>query len=226
MGNETLGLRYRDIFNISDKPIHILGCGAVGSNAALALVRMGGNRFILYDMDEVSDENIGVSAYLPEHIKKTKVEALADMLKTIEPDIEVESRHGEFTVAGFKPRGDDHVLVSFDSMETRMEVAKAVCNFSVSLFVDSRMGAETLQMYSFENPTLEQYKAYWYPDKDADEEPCTRKATFYCAVVAGAYAASMVRKSIMNQPIAESLILDLMTFASTPYYRRDGDEDK
>ena len=36
--------------NLGDFVFHILGCGAIGSFAALQIARMGATRFCLYDM--------------------------------------------------------------------------------------------------------------------------------------------------------------------------------
>ena len=47
--------------NLHEYNFHILGCGAIGSSAANQLVRAGATNFLLYDMDVVATENIGVS---------------------------------------------------------------------------------------------------------------------------------------------------------------------
>ena len=62
---------------------HILGCGAIGSSAAIQLARMGGVYFHLYDRDTVEDVNIGVSQYLEKDINKEKVDALKGHLLSI-----------------------------------------------------------------------------------------------------------------------------------------------
>ena len=50
-----IGQRYEGIVNnFDDYAYHILGCGAIGSSAALQLVRMGAKCIKLYDRDIVS----------------------------------------------------------------------------------------------------------------------------------------------------------------------------
>ena len=49
--------------NLENFTFHILGCGAIGSSAALQIARMGATQFCLYDMDKVEEVNIGVSQY-------------------------------------------------------------------------------------------------------------------------------------------------------------------
>ena len=68
--------RYVDIVsNMNDYSYHILGCGAIGSSAAIQLARMGAESFALYDGDTVEEANIGVSQYNISDIGKFKVNA-------------------------------------------------------------------------------------------------------------------------------------------------------
>ena len=50
----NLTTRFSEIVdNFNECVYHILGCGAIGSSAALLLVRMGAEEFLLYDFDKV-----------------------------------------------------------------------------------------------------------------------------------------------------------------------------
>ena len=61
---EGINDRYSDIVNnMNDYFYHILGCGAIGSSAAIQLARMGAENFALYDGDIVEQPNVGVSQY-------------------------------------------------------------------------------------------------------------------------------------------------------------------
>ena len=80
--------------NLEDFTFHILGCGAIGSSAALQIARMGADKFCLYDMDKVEEVNIGVSQYTYDDIDKPKVDALATHLRNI----------GVFTVGTYHER--------------------------------------------------------------------------------------------------------------------------
>ena len=60
----AINMRSRGLVdNLNQFNFHILGCGAIGSAAALQLVRMGAENFCLYDNDDVDTGNIGVSQY-------------------------------------------------------------------------------------------------------------------------------------------------------------------
>ena len=64
------------IEDFNQKIFHILGCGAIGSSASTQLCRMGAETFVLYDLDSVEIQNIGVSHYIWKDIGKGKVDAL------------------------------------------------------------------------------------------------------------------------------------------------------
>jgi sulfur carrier protein ThiS adenylyltransferase len=69
--------------------VGIAGCGGLGSNAAVALVRAGVGRLILADHDVVEASNLNRQHYFQQDIGKKKVEALAAHLKAINPDVEL-----------------------------------------------------------------------------------------------------------------------------------------
>ena len=102
--------------NLEEYTFHILGCGAIGSSAALQIARMGAIQFCLYDMDKVEEVNIGVSQYVYNDIDKPKVDALSDHLRAL----------GVFKVgtyferfSEFYPQGNgDIAILGFDSMNS------------------------------------------------------------------------------------------------------------
>lgn len=67
--------------------IHIIGCGAVGSLLAETLVRMGFTNITLYDFDVVCSHNIANQLYVESDIGKRKLDALAERLLAINPDL-------------------------------------------------------------------------------------------------------------------------------------------
>ncbi|MEO0131247.1 MAG: ThiF family adenylyltransferase [candidate division WOR-3 bacterium] len=69
--------------------IFLLGCG-LGSQIALLAVRMGFINFILVDGDKVTPDNLNRQAFRYEHLGKNKAEALASMIKDVNPRAKVE----------------------------------------------------------------------------------------------------------------------------------------
>ena len=145
------------INDFQDKIFHILGCGAIGSSAATQLARMGVDEFVLYDLDKVEVQNIGVSHYVIKDVGKRKVDALDRHLKEINPAVTVHTQFGLFTEF-IKPLNErDVVILGFDSMKARLEAAKIALQGRnrPSLLIDGRMGSEQYRQYIIKNPRLQ-----------------------------------------------------------------------
>ena len=196
------------INDFQDKIFHILGCGAIGSSAATQLARMGVDEFVLYDLDKVEVQNIGVSHYVIKDVGKRKVDALDRHLKEINPAVTVHTQFGLFTEF-IKPLNErDVVILGFDSMKARLEAAKIALQGRnrPSLLIDGRMGSEQYRQYIIKNPRLQDYVNTWYSDDSASSEPCNAKATSYCSNMSGAFIANAVKKVINNEEFNSEII--------------------
>lgn len=69
--------------------IAIAGCGGLGSNIAVMLTRAGVGRLIVADSDRVETENLNRQHFFRADVGRRKVQALADQLRAINPDIEL-----------------------------------------------------------------------------------------------------------------------------------------
>ncbi|VBB05925.1 Hypothetical protein LUCI_1136 [Lucifera butyrica] len=70
--------------------IGIAGAGGLGSNCSVCLVRSGFRRFRIIDYDCVEPGNLNRQFFFPDQIGMPKVDALAQTLRRIEPDLELE----------------------------------------------------------------------------------------------------------------------------------------
>ena len=199
--------RFADIVsNMNDYSYHILGCGAIGSSAAIQLARMGAENFALYDGDTVEQPNVGVSQYNMKDVGKTKVECLYHHIINITEKREtVDKYFGIFPqITEWMPMSEnnDIVILGFDNMKSRLDAVTHISNNRIKPFaiIDGRMGAEHYQQYTIPRPSLKDYLKTWYPDQDSDPEPCTMKATSYCSNMSGSFICNAVRKLITNQP--------------------------
>ena len=192
--------RFKDIVsNMDEYVFHILGCGAIGSSAAIQLARMGASEVLLYDFDKVEIQNIGVSHYVVRDIKKNKVSALSDHIHNINPAINVMTCASRFE--HFEDTGPNTIVIlAFDSMLSRKEAATLILKtrYKPFLLIDGRMGAEHYQQYTLFKPTLSNYLKTWYSDEDGSPEPCNAKATSYCSNMAGSFICNQVSKAITH----------------------------
>ena len=198
--------------NLDEFTFHILGCGAIGSSAALQIARMGADRFCLYDMDKVEEPNVGVSQYTYNDIDKPKVDALQNHLLSL----------GVFTVntyyesfSEYYPQGENDIaILGFDSMSARLQAVEALCGIAgvrPLYIIDGRMGAEHYQQYIFDKPTVSKYKKTWYSDESGSPEPCNAKATSYCSNLSGSMIANTITKLVTGQPFNRSFSFNFPT---------------
>lgn len=205
-------MRSKDLVNnMSEFTFHMLGCGAIGSSAAMQLARLGASHFCLYDNDVVEEPNIGVSQYNINDLGLQKVDALnRHLIDILGHDLNI-SRHCERFGEFYWQDRNDVVILGFDSMKSRLDAVEVICKnkkFAPLAIIDGRMGAEHYQQYFLAKPTLKSYIRTWYSDEEGDPEPCSAKATSYCSNMAGAFIANTVRKMITNQPTEKEIVFN------------------
>jgi len=71
--------------------IGIAGTGGIGSNVALVLVRGGVRRLKLIDFDRVEAGNLNRQFFFHDQIGRSKVDALADNLRRVAPDLHLDT---------------------------------------------------------------------------------------------------------------------------------------
>ena len=127
--------------------VHIVGCGATGSVLAENLARFGITNIVLYDFDTVEGKNLANQMFLHRHIHMPKVDAVADIITSINPDaaqdlrLEPEGWNGQ-RLAGY-------VFLCVDNIDLRREIAeKNRNNPMVKAMFDFRLGLTDAQHYA------------------------------------------------------------------------------
>ena len=69
--------------------VGLMGAGGLGSNCALLLVRSGIRQLCIADHDRVAASNLNRQAYWPRHLGMLKVEALAEVLLALRPELDL-----------------------------------------------------------------------------------------------------------------------------------------
>lgn len=72
--------------------IGVAGLGGLGSNVICHLVRAGIRRFVAADFDVVSASNLNRQFFFVDQVGRKKTEALAENLRRIDPDLELDFR--------------------------------------------------------------------------------------------------------------------------------------
>lgn len=77
--------------------VGIAGAGGLGSNVALMLARSGVEDMLIIDHDVVDASNLNRQQFWPRHVGRPKVEALAELLRGLNPHIRLELVHARLT---------------------------------------------------------------------------------------------------------------------------------
>lgn len=101
--------------------VGIAGAGGLGSNCAMHLVRAGIRRLVLCDFDVVSESNLNRQFYFRDQVGEKKVFALADNLRRIEADLELELHDVRLSAENLKATfaDCDIVVEAFDGAEMK-----------------------------------------------------------------------------------------------------------
>lgn len=127
--------------------LHIIGCGAIGSTVAENLVRFGLTNITLYDFDYVEPHNIANQMFRQVDVGKTKVEALAEMLCDINPELKNSIKLVDKGYIGQKLSG--YVFLCVDNIDLRRDIATACKdNPYVKAMFDFRMRLTDAQHYA------------------------------------------------------------------------------
>jgi molybdopterin/thiamine biosynthesis adenylyltransferase len=81
---------------LAGRLVSIVGCGSFGSALADMLVRAGVDRLVLTDPEVLSIENVGRHVLTARDVGRMKVDALAERLRDINPELNVEARQQRF----------------------------------------------------------------------------------------------------------------------------------
>ena len=120
----------------------VVGVGGVGSWCAEALVRTGVGKIALIDDDVVAESNVNRQCpATTETIGRPKVEAMAERLKAINPECEVEDRNSRFSSVTSISSWEsfDLIVDAIDSVDCKAELILGATEAGVPIV--SSMGA-------------------------------------------------------------------------------------
>ena len=110
--------------------VGIAGAGGLGSNCAAFLARSGFRKLRVFDFDKVEPSNLNRQFYFLDQVGRPKVEALAENLRRINPDLQLEYSTKAITAdnvaAAFADC--DIVIEAFDKAECKKLLAEAYMN--------------------------------------------------------------------------------------------------
>ena len=108
-------------FDISDNSAVIVGCGGLGTNAAVHLAGAGIGRLLLVDNDTVEERNLNRQFfYTKSDVGKEKCRLLAERLRDYSPETDIQyycGRYEHLLISGY-----DIVILAVDNIAARRQV--------------------------------------------------------------------------------------------------------
>ena len=148
-----------DYFNPEklDAPVHIIGCGAIGSSIAELMTRIGVTDLHLWDSDTVRPHNIANKLFQQDQVDMFKTKATVQLLKKINPDIRP-TVHPYWTpdtnfISGY-------IFLCVDNIDLRRLIVQLNrYNTQIKAFFDTRMALEEGQLHAtdMENDHIEAF---------------------------------------------------------------------
>jgi hypothetical protein len=212
--NNHYFVRQQDAVNmkrLTSLGITIIGLGAIGSTCAVWLGKMGCVGITAYDPDVIQDHNWSNQMYTDQQIGTLKASAI----------IEVMEQFGGHTPNAVPARYVDQplsevVISAVDSMESRLTIWRSVREKpDVRLYLDARMGLETLMVYAIRPQIREDRVAYsqrLVPDDQALQEPCTARTVCYTPLMAASILCNLIKRFVNDEEMPRRVILDLATY--------------
>ena len=199
---ETLRFSSAAWFEKAQEQVIVLaGVGGIGSWISFLLAKLRPKVMYLYDPDVVELVNMAGQFYGQEDIGKPKVDALADTIRNYTGYGDVFTFQQRYTVECL---ATNIMICGFDNMNARKTFYRTWKRFVLSLpeenrssclFIDGRLTAEELQLFSITGTDtyyMEEYeRRFLFDDSQAVNEVCSFKQTAFMANMIGALAVNI-----------------------------------
>ena len=201
--------RHSELFDCAGVSVTLVGAGGIGAATALVLAKMGVPYLTICDGDTVDDVNLATQLHKLSAVGRPKVEAVKDMLLEFSDDTDVQIVNGRIESDGYLY--GQFAISAVDSITARKDIWNAVKRGKVRWYMDARMSAEQFHLF-----TVDMSDYAWYENMLAGESeagvpdvPCTMKATFFCASIAGGLIGSAVKNILVGEGQPKIQILDM-----------------
>ena len=169
-------------------PIHVIGCGALGSWLTFFLLKMGFKNVTIYDFDTIEEHNLPNQMFPEASIGLAKVDALNMLYNDFFDEEEKRLKIvNERMVPAIAKELEGVVFSCVDSMTVRRVLYEAcVKNGKADLWIEGRIGLFGAYIYSLNYNTPKMCEAYeqtLYSDEDAEVSACGVSQTALPAAV-------------------------------------------
>lgn len=204
-------IRQRDLIppnKLSETKVTICGVGAIGRQASLMLAAVGVPRISLIDFDHVSIENLAPQGFYESDMGRPKVDAVADICRSINPSVDVKTANQRFKSIQFT---GGVIFCCVDSIVTRGQIFNVV-KTRTDLWIDARMSAEYLRVLTVhDDASRKYYGTTLFPSAESYRGSCTAKATIYCANIAAGIMVAQFAKWLRGCDLDRDIDVNILT---------------
>ena len=218
--------------NIQKKTVILAGVGGIGSFVGFLLARMKPVSMFIYDNDIVEAVNMSGQLYGQSDLGRTKVSALAEMIRNyanygsvfaISERFTEESEASDIMICGFDNMAARKLFFNkwLSHVQSKPEEERKNC-----LFIDGRLAAEMFQILCIRGDDEYNIKRYnnefLFSDAEADETICSYKQTTFCANMIASYMVNLFVNFCANEVGAYRDLPFLTTYnAETMYLKTE-----
>ena len=187
--------------------ITIIGVGAIGRQVAIQLTAMGARHLTLVDFDTVDQSNVCTQGYLADGVGQLKVDATAQHLRRIDPEIQLTTIPDRF-----RPDQEigDIVFACVDSIAARQAIWRAV-QHRTQFWGDARMLGEVVRVLTATDAkSHSHYNGSLFPQAEAQAGACTSKSMIYCASLAAGLLVHQFTRWLRGIPCDHEQLVNLL----------------
>lgn len=209
-----------------NRPVHIVGCGSLGSYIGMFLAKLGLNEFHLYDSDTVAETNVANQSFMLADVGMRKTTALEQQIRmhsTWSRAIRNQTGHQPLSVtlhdaisADDLILDDDAVIFSVvDSILPRQLVYKNSAD--TAWIIDTRTGTEYYTVFPLDKANKENCKYYEeqamvLPPGGVEDGDCTLQSIAYSTAMAAATAVGVYIRMCRGDKYPKNIEFDLRMF--------------
>jgi molybdopterin/thiamine biosynthesis adenylyltransferase len=193
--------------------VTLIGAGAIGSEVAKCITKMGIEQLTVYDEDGITSHNIPNQFYRLNDAEtaKFKVDALKEIVRDF-CGCEIQSRVCFYN----NEKLDEVVIVATDSMRSRRLVweqfkVQSQCKY----YIEARMGAEIGRVYTIskseglKEEDIRFYEETLYSDEDVEETHCSARAIMYNIEVIAGLIGRSIASIVKGEKMMREMVLNL-----------------
>ncbi len=203
----SMRFRGAEWFNATQQDVTLIGAGGLGSNIAVSLCRLLGNKkLVIYDPDVIEYKNLAGQNFGISNLGEDKAMTVKEQCLNFNPSLHCIGNNQSFeefrslpfaTVTGLDNMATRSLVYYkwIQKIEERRGMEVPPDDITTRILIDARLSAETWQVFcitSDNKKAQEEYESKWlFSDEEADEGVCSYKQTAFAAQMCASFVTNL-----------------------------------